>query len=116
MIGGEIEMEVIKVTWQRLVNGDGDLIEKYEKTYLNLEKAIFKLEPVLLNFGVKLCFEKKKIPYENYPNLNSIILIDDQPIEKFVEIKEEEDQVIPEYLIVTAILSRVKERVLNTFY
>ncbi len=129
-------MEIIKITWQRFVNGDGEVIDRCNKTYLNLEKAIFKLEPVLLNFGVKLCFEKKSLPYElinEYPDLNNTILIDDQPIEKFVEIKKDkclnicgkfcqedceeiDEEVIPEHLIVTAILSRVKERALKLLY
>ena len=131
-------MEIIKITWQKFVNGDVELPDRCNKTYLNLERAILKLEPLLLNFGVKLCFERQRLPMQaskNNEKLDYKTLIDNEPIENVVDIKKQkpvcfgfcahcckieceevDEEEIPEHLIITAVLTKVKEKTLKPLY
>ncbi len=113
-------MEILKVTWQNFANGNG-FNEMDHRTYINLEQAILKLEPLLLNFGVKLCFEKQYFPSNNGMGERVYqILIDNEPLEKLVELEYEygfiEDEGIPEHLIVTAVLMKLKDKTLRVVY
>jgi len=125
-------MEIIKITWQRF--GKDEEPDRLNRTYLNLEQAVAKLEPVLLNFGVKLCFEKQYVPVNgNNGSCKAYkILIDNEPIEKLVNLEVKppicakfcgkckievyQGDEIPEHLIVTAVLTKVKEKTLKVFY
>ncbi|NPA39853.1 MAG: DUF2703 domain-containing protein [Thermodesulfobacteria bacterium] len=121
-------MEIIKVTWEGFGNGNRELYTS-EKTYFNLEQAIFKLEPFLWNLGVKLCFEKKAISHGEGCCSKYRILIDGEPIENIIHIGSSwnlagtytynevlPEQEIPEHVIITAVLTRVKEKAIGMMY
>lgn len=121
-------MEIIKVTWEGFGNGSREL-HNPERTYFNLEQAIFKLEPFLWNLGVKLCFEKKVLGHGQGCCSRYRILIDGEPIENIIHMGNSwnlekryvsgdltHEQGVPEYVIITAVLTRVKEKAVGMMY
>ncbi len=118
-------MDVLKIVWQRASNSSSP--DRADLTYLNLESAISKLEPIFFNFGVKIIFEKRKGNCEK-----SGIFIEGEPLEKILNLdkKEHEEvnwlcklcgkrdceraftkpEVYSEHLIMSAIFVKLREK------
>lgn len=127
-------MEVIKITWQGLVGKNGETCERCNKTYLNIEKALFKVEPILSNFGIKVVLEKKELSREefrNNPLSSNRVFINGEPIEDILDLRvgrsiccdfceglecrtiidvDRETNEIPEKHIIAALFTKIKEK------
>ncbi len=127
-------MEVIKITWQGFVGKNGESCERCNKTYLNIERALLKLEPLFANFGVKVVLEKKALSEEEFkrdPLSSNRIFINGEPIEDILNLKmgkniscgviqnlecrtiidgNKETIEIPEKHIIAALFTKIKER------
>ena len=126
-------MEVIKLTWQGLVSKNGEICEGCNKTYLNIENALTKLEPLILSFGIKIILEKKELSEEDLkkdPMSSNRIFINGEPIEEILNLEvgkgtpcklyndfkcrtiidgDKETNEIPEKLIIAALFTKIKE-------
>ena len=126
-------MEIIKHTWQGLVSKNGEICEGCNKTYLNIENALTKLEPLISNFGIKIILEKKELSEEDLkkdPMSSNRIFINGEPIEEILNLEagkgtpcklyngfkcrtiidgDKETNEIPEKLIIAALFTKIKE-------
>lgn len=127
-------MEIIKITWQRLIGKNGETCERCNKTYLNIESALLKLDPIISNLGIKIILEKKELSFEEFekdPLSSNRVFINGEPIEDILNLKvgksiccgpckglecrtlienNKETDEIPEKYIITALLTKIKER------
>lgn len=123
---------MIKVTWQRLVDEGGETCERCNKTYLNIKRALLKLEPLLSASGVRIIIEKRELSKEEFerdPLSSNRVYIDDEPVEKILSLKvgksvccgpcgglecrtliegSKEFEEIPEEYIIEALLRKIK--------
>ena len=126
-------MEIVKLTWQGLVSKNGEICEGCNKTYLNIENVITKLEPLILNFGIKVILEKKELSEEDLKKdhmSSNRIFINGEPIEEILNLEvgkgtscklcndfkcrtiidgDKETNEIPEKLIIAALFTKIKE-------
>ncbi|MCD6490589.1 MAG: DUF2703 domain-containing protein [Thermodesulfobacterium sp.] len=127
-------MKIIKITWKGLIGKNGEICESCRKTYLNIESALIKLEPVISNLGMRVVFEKKDLSEENFGKdfiSSNRVFIDGEPIEDILNLKvgkiayckvcknlecrtiidmDKETNEIPEKYILAAIFTKIKER------
>jgi len=83
-------MKKLDVTWQRLVDEKGETCDRCNKTYLNLESAIEKLKPLLINIGVAINFQKKALSMDEFkknPFSSNEIIINRKKIENVLNLK-----------------------------
>jgi len=127
-------MEIIKITWQGLIGKNGETCERCRKTYLNIESALIKLEPIISNLGMKVVLEKKALSEEEFEKdsmASNRVFINGEPIEDILNLKvgkstcckvckglecrtiidmDKETNEIPEKHILAAIFTKIKER------
>lgn len=122
-------MKILKVIWQQDI--DEDLFqERLNFTYINLRKAILALSSTLKSLGIKIVLEKEIAQKEitRKTSWDRRILIDGEPIEKILDLEAKKDncfgicgkvckascsesmEEIPEHLISTAILHKVRDK------
>ncbi|PMP96717.1 MAG: heavy metal sensor signal transduction histidine kinase [Thermodesulfobacterium geofontis] len=127
-------MEFIKVTWQGLIDKNGKTFERFNKTYLNIESALRKLDPLISNLGIKIILEKKELTEEEFekdPLSSNRVFINGEPIEDILNLKigesiccgtckglecrtiledKKETEEIPEKYIITALFAKIREK------
>lgn len=127
-------MEVIKITWQGLVGKNGESCERCNKTYLNIERALLKIEPILSNFGIKVILEKKELSRDEFrkdPLPSNKVFINGEPIENILNLRigksiccgfcegfecrtiidvDKETNEIPEKYIIAALFTKIREK------
>ncbi len=120
-------MDVLRIVWQRAVNSASP--DRADLNYLNLESAISKLEPMFLNFGIKIVLEKKDGNCKK-----GGIFIEGEPLEKILNLDKKHEryeevhwfcklcgkrdceraflgpQVYSEHLIMAAIFAKLREK------
>ncbi len=83
-------MNRINIIWQRLVDEKGETCDRCNQTYLNLEKVLEKLTPLLKNLDIELFFEKKALTMDEFkkdPLSSNIILINGKKLENILDLK-----------------------------
>lgn len=83
-------MRKIEIIWQRLVDEKGETCDRCNKTYLNLESAIKKIEPLLTNIGLQIEFQKKSLSMDEFkknPLSSNEIIINGKKIENVLNLK-----------------------------
>ncbi|WP_022854611.1 DUF2703 domain-containing protein [Thermodesulfobacterium thermophilum] len=122
-------MKSLKIIWQK-GKEENPFAERMNLTYLNLEKALMTLTPILLEMGVKVEFEK--VDVEGRPkelkDWERRILIEDKFVEDLLDIETRQSfclglcgkvcdvlckdkiEEIPEHLIITAVFNVVREK------
>lgn len=122
-------MKILKVIWQQDIEEDS-FQERLNLNYINLKKAILTLSPTLISLGIRIVLEKeithKKITRRT--SWDRRIFIDGEPIEEILNLGINKDncfgicgkvckdscsepiEEIPEHLICTAILQKVKDK------
>lgn len=83
-------MKKLEIIWQRLVDENGNTCDRCNKTYLNLERAIERLSPLLHNLGFGIDFKKKPISiteFKKNPLLSNEIIINGNKIENILKLK-----------------------------
>lgn len=122
-------MKILRVIWQQDIDED-PFQERVNLTYINLRKAILALSPILMSLGIRIVLEKE-IAYKKITRKTSWdrrIFIDGEPIEKILDLEAKKDlclgicgkvckdlclesiEEIPEHLISTAILHKIKDK------
>jgi len=80
-------MKTIKITWQRLVDDQGQTCERCGNTETELDKAVRFLEKSLAPAGVRFSVEKKALDFPEVsrdPSRSNRLWIDGRPLEKWV--------------------------------
>ncbi|AIH03524.1 MULTISPECIES: DUF2703 domain-containing protein [Thermodesulfobacterium] len=122
-------MTSLKIIWQK-GKEENPLAERMNLTYLNLERALMTLTPILLEMGVKVEFEKVEVEErpKNLKDWQKRILIEDKFIEDFLDIETRQSfclglcgkvcdvlckdkiEEIPDHLIIAAVFHVVREK------
>ncbi len=85
-----VEMKNIQIIWQRLVDEKGETCKRCNKTYVNLEKALERLTPLLKNLDFELHFEKGALSMDEFkrdPLSSNVIIINGKKLEEILDIK-----------------------------
>lgn len=83
-------MKRIEVIWQRLVDEKGETCDRCNKTYLNLERAIERLTPLLKDIDVALDFRKKPLSMADFkkdPLSSNRVIINGKDIENILNLR-----------------------------
>lgn len=83
-------MKKFEVIWQRLVDEKGETCDRCDKTYLNLEYVIKKLEPLFNGMGIEVDFQKKALSLDEFkrnPLSSNEIIINGKKIEDILNLK-----------------------------
>jgi|YNPBryantNP2012_1023418.scaffolds.fasta_scaffold23426_2 hypothetical protein len=81
-------MRPIAITWQRLVDENGETCPRCADTEAELDKAVRFLEKTLTPAGVRFVVEKKALPFQEVskdPSLSNRLWIDGRSLEDWLE-------------------------------
>ncbi|WP_028840582.1 DUF2703 domain-containing protein [Thermodesulfobacterium hveragerdense] len=122
-------MKSLKIVWQK-GKEENPFAERMNLTYLNLEKALMTLTPILFEMGVKVEFEKLEVEErpKELKDWQKRILIEDKFVEDFLDIETRQSfclglcgkvcdvlckdkiEEIPDHLIIAAVFNVVREK------
>ncbi|QER42369.1 DUF2703 domain-containing protein [Thermodesulfobacterium sp. TA1] len=122
-------MKVLKIVWQKSKE-ENPFAERTNLTYLNLERALKTLEPILFGMGIKVEFEKREVEKrpQDLKDWEKRVWIEDKPIEDLLDIETRQSfcfgicgkvcdvlckdkiEEIPEHLILTAVFNVIREK------
>ncbi|PWI33340.1 heavy metal sensor signal transduction histidine kinase [Vibrio albus] len=80
-------MKSLQITWQRLVDSQGQTCDRCNSTYESLKEAVSKLEEVLSPLNIEVTLETIKIDRESFktdPSQSNRIWIAGKPIEEWL--------------------------------
>jgi hypothetical protein len=80
-------MQTLKIKWQRLIS-EGETCPRCSTTGEEVEKAVSSLKKSLRPLGIKIVFNKEELSVKEFkeaPLQSNMIIINDQPLEKWID-------------------------------